>query len=75
MSALSDLKSVGLSVLTCEVVETDKDVPCAECHDDGGGKLLRYATRIGTRVRVHDGLFCSNACHDRYHGLAPRLAP
>lgn len=72
MSALrkSDLNSTGLSVLTCERVETD--ARCAECRDDGGGKLLRYATRIGTRVREHDGLFCSKSCHDWFHGLRPR---
>lgn len=70
MTALRELKSVGLSVLTVERVETDDR--CSECCEHGGGVLLRYATRIGTRVREHDGLFCSKACHDRFHGLMPR---
>lgn len=73
MSALSDLKSTGLSVLTCERVETSQS--CSECREAGGesgGMLLRFATRIGARERVHDGLFCSKGCHDWYHGLRPR---
>ena len=69
--ALRDLKSTGLSVLTCKIVESSQQ-RCSECCDDCGGELLQYATRIGTRVRVHGGLFCSKQCHDRYHGLAPR---
>jgi hypothetical protein len=65
----SDLKSTGLSVLTCEVVETDE--PCSKCHEDSGGRLLQYATRVGNRVRIHPGLFCSKGCHDRFFGLVP----
>jgi hypothetical protein len=73
MTALSSLRSTGLSVLTCERVDAD-GYHCAECHEaaDRNGQLLQYATRIGHHVRVHDGLFCSKDCHDRYHGLAPR---
>ena len=73
MSKLSALRSVGLSVLTCERVDAD-GYHCSECGDpaDDNGKLIRYATRIGNRVREHDGLFCSKECHDRFHGLMPR---
>jgi hypothetical protein len=69
----SDLSSTGLSVLTVERVDAD-GYRCSECGDAGdrNDQLLRYATQIGTRVRVHDGLFCSKACHDRFHGLRPR---
>lgn len=69
----SDLKSTGLSVLVCESIDADGQ-HCAECGDeaDRKGQLLQYATQIGARVRVHDGLFCTKDCHDRWHGLAPR---
>ena len=56
--------------LVCEAVETDEH--CAECRDESGGKLLRFSTVRGSRVRQHDGLFCSQSCHDVWHGLKPR---
>jgi len=76
MSALSDVRSVGLSVLTTERVDAD-GTRCAECLDpaDRDGMLLQFATKIGARSRIHDGLFCSKDCHDRYHGLKPKVTP
>lgn len=73
MTALSKLRSTGLSVLTCEKVDAN-GYHCAECGDpaDSNGHLLAYATVIGNRTRLHDGMFCSKECHDRFHGLAPR---
>lgn len=73
MSALSKLRSTGLSVLTCERIDAD-GYHCAECGDppDDDGMLVQYTTKIGMRARIHDGLFCSKLCHDRYHGLAPK---
>lgn len=73
MSSLSNLRSTGLSVLTVQRVDAD-GYHCAECGDpaDRNGQLLQYATQIGARSRVHDGLFCSKDCHDHYHGLKPR---
>lgn len=67
---LSDLRSVGLSVLTCERVDAEGQ-RCPEC-GDRCDTLLRFSTRIGARVREHGGLFCSKDCHDRWHGLAPQ---
>lgn len=72
MMKASNLKSSGLSVLTSEAVDAD-GLHCSECGDTGpGDKLLIFCTRIGTRVRMHGGRFCSKVCHDRYHGLAPQ---
>ena len=72
MSALSNLRSTGLSVLTCEAVEPE-GYGCSECRErDSITPLFKYATVIGTRRREHDGLFCSKGCHDWYHGLRPR---
>jgi hypothetical protein len=66
------LRSTGLSVLTCESVDADGH-HCAECGDeaDRRGMLLQFATRIGARVRIHGGLYCTKDCHDRYNGLKP----
>lgn len=61
-----------LTELVCEAVDASGD-RCSECHDvAAGGKLLKYSTVRGARVRAHDGLFCSKVCHDMFHGLAPR---
>lgn len=68
---LSDLKSAGLSVLTVEKIDA-MGMHCSECGDTAqGDTLLIYTTRVGNRVRTHNGHFCSKVCHDRYHGLAP----
>jgi hypothetical protein len=66
---LRDHHSVGLTVLTDEAVDAD-GMRCSECGDTGPrDKLFIYSTVIGSRVRVHDGLFCSKLCHDMFHGL------
>ena len=72
MTALSDLRSIGLSVLTCERAEPE-GYRCSECGErDSRTPLFKYATQIGRRMREHDGLFCSKDCHDRFHGLRRR---
>lgn len=63
----------GSSELTCAAVDAEGE-RCAECGEkpDSKGRLIIYATRIGARIRVHEGKFCSQDCHDRWHGLKPK---
>jgi hypothetical protein len=61
-----------LTELLVQAIDAD-GTRCSECKDPGlDDKLLMYATKAGGRTRIHNGLFCSKACHDRFHGLAPR---
>jgi len=71
--ALRDVRSIGLSVLTCQRVDAE-GFGCSECGDrpDRDGMLLVFSTVIGARSRQHDGLFCSKQCHDWFYGLRPR---
>ena len=47
---------------------------CWECHDVApGDRLIVFSTVRGQKVRVHDGAFCSQSCHDRWHGLLPKI--
>jgi len=71
---LRNIVDDGSSELTCAAVDAD-GAHCAECGDeaDSRGRLLIFATRIGARIRVHDGMFCSKDCHDRWHGLKPKV--
>lgn len=70
---LRNMANDGSSELTCAAVDAE-GARCAECGDgpDSRGKLIIFATRIGARIRVHEGMFCSQACHDRWHGLKPK---
>jgi hypothetical protein len=61
-----------LTELVVETIDAEGK-HCAECHDTAqGDKLFVYYTRLGSRQRRHDGLFCSKDCHDIYHGLKAR---
>jgi hypothetical protein len=46
---------------------------CPECHDVAAGdRLFIFSTVRGNKVRVHDGAFCSQQCHDVWYGVAPK---
>lgn len=69
---LRDLDMAGITELTCEAIDADGQT-CSECGDTApGDKLLIYATKRGTKVRTHNGQFCSKLCHDQFHGLRPK---
>lgn len=69
---LRGLDTTGITELVCEAIDADGQ-RCSECGDTApGDKVLIYATLRGTNRRTHNGQFCSKACHDRFHGLAPK---
>lgn len=72
---LRNIANDGSSELTCAAVDAEGS-RCAECGDeaDSQGRLLIFATRIGARIRVHEGMFCSRDCHDRWHGLKAKTS-
>lgn len=48
---------------------------CQECHDTAAkGTVFKFYTRRGARWREHEGYFCSQDCHDRWHGLKRNAA-
>ena len=47
-------------------------VTCSEC-DAAPKKLVVFYTMRGSNRRTHNGQFCSKLCHDRFHGLKPRV--
>lgn len=58
--------------LRCETIDADGQV-CLECHEVGPkDHLFVFSTVRGGKVRAHDGIFCSQQCHDRWHGVAPK---
>lgn len=44
---------------------------CSEC-SGAPEHLLVFFTMRGRQQRPHTGSFCSQLCHDRFHGLKPR---
>jgi hypothetical protein len=58
--------------LRAEAIEAGNQ-RCPECREVGNGeRLFVFATVRGNKARVHDGAFCSQQCHDIWHGLVPK---
>jgi len=62
---------VGIVELHRETIDA-YGVTCSEC-DKGKKKLIVFYTMRGANRRTHNGQFCSKLCHDRYHGLRPKV--
>jgi hypothetical protein len=58
--------------LRAEAIEAGNQ-RCPECHEVASGdRLFVFSTVRGNKVRAHDGAFCSQQCHDIWHGVAPK---
>jgi hypothetical protein len=58
--------------IECEAIEAGAR-RCPECGETGPrGLLFVYSSVRGTRIRPHEGAFCSLFCHDVFYGLHPR---